>query len=237
MTTTGTQSLPVRCVGLRHVYHVDGGDLTALHGLNLDISAGSTTAIIGPSGSGKSTLVNLIAGLERPTAGQVHVGADDLAALTQSQLLRVRAERVGVVVQDPTRNLLPFADPVENIRFAQRGPRSYARHRELPDPVTLLADLGLDHLADTPIDRLSGGERQRLALAVGIAAAPGVLLTDEPTSQLDTTNRDRVVDLLRLISRRFHTTVIAVTHDPDVAAGLSRSIGLHEGHLVSDTAS
>jgi putative ABC transport system ATP-binding protein len=190
--------------------------------------------VIGPSGSGKSTLMTLLAGLQRPTAGHIYVDADDLTALPERELLRVRAERLGVVVQNPTRNLLPFGDAEDNVRFAQRGPRSY-RRRGLPDPAGLLRDLGLDHLSGPRADRLSGGERQRLALAVGVAGAPGVLLADEPTSQLDHANRDRVTDMLTLIAERFGTTVIAVTHDPDVAAGLSRTVGIHDGQLTTDT--
>ena len=107
---------------------------------------------------------------------------------------------------------------------------------DLPDPARLLRDLGLADLASVPVDRLSGGERQRVALAVGMANHPGLLIADEPTSQLDSANRDRVVELLRHISTHFATTVVAVTHDPQVAAGLDRTIRLHEGRLVKDGA-
>src|SRR5438067_9483199 len=134
--------LSVRCVDIRHVYEIDGDELIALDDVDLTINAGATTAIMGPSGSGKSTLVNLLAGLHRPTSGRVYVGEDDLAALPETALLRIRAERVGVAVQNPSRNLLPFCDGAENIRFAQRGPRSFSR-RALPDAQELLADLHL----------------------------------------------------------------------------------------------
>jgi ABC-type lipoprotein export system ATPase subunit len=228
--------LAVRCTGLRHVYHLDGQELVARDGIELSVEPGSTTAVVGPSGSGKSTLLTLLAGLQRPTAGTLEIGADDLTILSQYDLLRVRANHLGVVVQNPVRNLLPYADAADNIAFAQRGPRSYDRHRALPSPLRLLTDLGLAHLTGTRVERLSGGERQRLALAVGVAGAPGVLLADEPTSQLDTANRDLVVELLRDIRDRCGTTVIAVTHDPDVAAALDRCVGLHEGRIMSDTA-
>lgn len=223
--------LTVRCTGLRHVYPLAGADVLALDGVTFTVPAGRTAAVIGPSGSGKSTLLTLLAGLQRPTAGQVCVGEQDLALLSQVALLRVRAEQVAAAVQNPTRNLLPFTDAVANIRFAQRGPRSY-RSRRLPDPDTLLRDLGLQQLARDRVDRLSGGERQRVALAVALSTAPGVLLADEPTSQLDTANRDRVIELLRYANQRYGTTVVVVTHDPDVAGRLDQSIGLHEGRLV-----
>jgi len=228
--------LEVRCDELRHVYQIDGEQLVALDGIDLTIAPGTTSAIIGPSGSGKSTLVNILAGLQRPTSGYVYIGDNELSAMSQTALLRIRAKRVGIAVQSPSRNLLPFADPFDNIRFAQRGPRSFPGRSDLPDPARLLRDLGLADLASVPVDRLSGGERQRVALAVGMANHPGLLIADEPTSQLDSANRDRVVELLRHISTHFATTVVAVTHDPQVAAGLDRTIRLHEGRLLKDGA-
>lgn len=235
MTSRTVTGLPVRVESLRHVYHLDGHDVVALKDIDLDVAPGTTLAIVGPSGSGKSTLMTLLAGLQRPTSGRIYVGDDDLVALPERDLLRVRAQRLGVVVQNSIRNLLPFGDAEDNIRFAQRGPRSYHR-RDLPDPAGLLRDLGMDHLVGARADRLSGGERQRLALAVGVASAPGVLLADEPTSALDRVNRDRVTDLVSLIAERFGTTVIAVTHDPEVAASLSRTVLIHEGRLTSESA-
>jgi ABC-type lipoprotein export system ATPase subunit len=220
-------------VQLRHVYRRGGEQVVALHGLDLRVHAGACVAVLGPSGSGKSTLLGLLAGLQRPTSGQLLVGADDLAVLPERLLLRVRATRVGVVVQNPDRNLLPYLDAVENIRFAQRGARSY-RRAALPEPRHLLGELGLQSLVGTPVQRLSGGERQRLALAVGVSGQPGVLLADEPTSQLDTGNRDRVVALLQRIRDRFGTTVVTVTHDREVGSAFDRRIGLHEGRLTED---
>ncbi len=222
--------LPVRCEQLRHVYRVGDEELVALDDVDLALEPASIVAIMGPSGSGKSTLMTLLAGLQRPTSGRVFVGEDEISALTERELLRVRARHLGVVVQNPSRNLLPFGDAADNIRFGQRGARSYGA-RDLPAPGELLARLGLDHLAGSRADRLSGGERQRLSLAVGMASLPGVLLADEPTSQLDLANRDRVTELLRRIGTEFGTTVIAVTHDPDVAAGLGRTVAISEGRL------
>jgi ABC-type lipoprotein export system ATPase subunit len=227
---------PVRCQQLRHVYQIDGEQLIALDTIDLIFNPGSSNAIIGPSGSGKSTLVTLLAGLQRPTSGRIYLGEEEISRLPETALLRIRAERVGVAMQNPARNLLPYADAVDNIRFAQRGPRSYRRQTQLPDPEQLLDELGLAQLVGVPVDRLSGGERQRIALAVATASRPGVLIADEPTSQLDAANRDRVVELLRRISTRLAATVIAVTHDPLVAVGLDRTIRLHEGRITEDTA-
>jgi ABC-type lipoprotein export system ATPase subunit len=228
--------LPLRCASLRHVYHLDGEQHVALDAVDLTVAAATSNAIMGPSGSGKSTFVNLLAGLQRPTSGQIFLGDTEITTLSQTALLRIRGQRLGIAVQNPSRNLLPFADAVDNIRFAQRGARSYNRHPDLPDPAQLLHELGLARLAGVPVDRLSGGERQLVALAVGMANHPGLLIADEPTSQLDATNRDRVVELIHQVSTRFATTVIAVTHDPDVAAGLDRTIRLHQGLIAGDTA-
>ena len=227
---------PVRCQQLRHVYQMDGEQLIALDTIDLTLTPGSSNAIIGPSGSGKSTLVTLLAGLQRPTSGRVYLGEEEISRLPETALLRIRAEQVGVAMQNPSRNLLPYANAVDNIRFAQRGPRSYRRETQLPNPEQLLDELGLAQLVGIPVDRLSGGERQRIALAVATANRPGVLIADEPTSQLDAANRNRVVELLRHVSTHLAATVIAVTHDPLVAVGLDRTIQLHEGRITEDTA-
>ncbi len=222
----------VRCVQLRHEYAMDGETVVALDAVDLIISAGTTAALVGPSGSGKSTLLTVLAGLQRPTAGQAFVADVDITALTQRGLLRQRAERIGFLAQGPGRNLLPYLDAAANIRFAQRGARSYGRRR-LPDADDLLAELGLGALRGTRADKLSGGERQRLAVATAIAGAPGVLLADEPTSQLDLASRDRVVELLERVNQSFGTTIIAVTHDSEIAQRFNRSIRITSGRLVS----
>jgi ABC-type lipoprotein export system ATPase subunit len=226
--------LQVRCEQLRQVYQLDEDEVVALSDIDLVVPAGSTAAIVGPSGSGKSTLMTVLAGLQRPTAGEVYVGDTELTALSERELLRVRAEQLAVVVQNPNRNLLPYADAAANIRFAQRGARSYGRSG-LPDPAGLLERLGLAELGGSPADRLSGGERQRLSLAVGMAAAPGVLLADEPTSQLDTGNRDRVVALLHRINAEFGTTVIVVTHDHAVTSDFQRTVSLESGRVREES--
>jgi len=222
--------LAVRCEQLRHVYHLDTQEVLALDGIDLDVAAGSSVAVMGPSGSGKSTLMTLLAGLQRPSAGRLFIGDLDLTTLSERDLLRVRAQRLGVAVQNPSRNLLPFGTSEDNLRFAQRGARSYGR-RDLPDPSDLLTQLGLGELAGARVDRLSGGERQRLAVAAAIAGAPGVLLADEPTSALDVVSRDRVVELLGRVAANFGTTVVVITHDAEVAQAFGRTVHIREGRL------
>ncbi len=229
-------SAAIRTVGLGHRYRLgDGEEVAALDGVDLLVPAGTSAAIVGPSGSGKSTLLTILAGLQRATSGQAFLGDVELTALDEVGLLAVRGQQLAVVAQNPYRNLLPYATGVENLRFASRGARARGR-TGIPDPRELLARLGLDTVADSRTDRMSGGERQRLALAAGLASNPAVLLADEPTSQLDETNRDVVAALLGRIRHDFGVTVLVVTHDPAVAAGLDRRFAMSAGRLAEVTA-
>jgi ABC-type lipoprotein export system ATPase subunit len=225
--------VPVQCVDVEQTYHVDGEDVTALTDVQLDIAAGEKVALFGPSGSGKSTLTSLLAGLRRPTRGQVVIGDDDLTAMSERALLRFRGRLVGIVLQNPSRSLLPYGTAVDNIEFARRAlPRS--ARRRLARPTDLLRQLDLEELAEQRVAQMSGGEQQRLSAAVAMATAPQLLLADEPTSQLDGSNRDRVLELLDRVGAEFGTTMVVVTHDPAVADALQRRVTLAEGRIVDD---
>ena len=225
------EGVAVRCIELRQIYRIEGEEVTALAGIDLAVAAGERIAVCGPSGSGKSTLTSILAGLRRPTAGRVRVGDDELTAMTERQLLRWRGRGIGVVLQNPSRSLLPYANAEQNVQFARRSrPRSetFRPAREL------LADLGLTDIAGHRVGRLSGGEQQRASVAVAMATEPQLLVADEPTSQLDAVNRDRVVDLLLRVNERFGTTLIVVTHDQAVADWLPRQVTLAEGRVVDE---
>lgn len=222
-------ALEVVVEGLRHVYGVEDEAVVALDDLTFRLPAGSTTAVMGPSGSGKSTLTTILAGLQRPTAGRVLIGDADLATMSEVDLLSLRARDLAVTVQRPDRNLLGYGTVQDNVRFAQRG-AARAERRDLPAPLEVLQQVGIAHLAGQRADGLSGGERQRLALAVGLATAPGVLLADEPTSQLDDRNRDALVDLLCGLAGR--VTVIVVTHDDRLGERFDRRIVLRDGRAT-----
>lgn len=230
--STRASGVAIRCVGLTHVYPMAGASVTALRDVDFAVAPGGSVAVIGPSGSGKSTLLTLLAGLHRPTSGEVWVGEDDVARLSERRLSALRGTRIATVIQNPGRNLLPYGTAEENIRFAQR-PVPRARRRELPQPADLLGRLGLSELAGRRVARLSGGEQQRLSVAVGLARAPGVLLLDEPTSQLDAASRDRVIELLARITGDVGSTVVAVSHDADVADALGRTVTIADGILTS----
>lgn len=211
------------------VYPVDDQQVVALDGVDLHVEAGQTVALLGPSGSGKSTLLTLLAGLHRPTAGRILIGTHDLGTMSEQELLALRAGHIGVVMQGPARNLLAYADADANIGFAQRAVPRGRRHL-LSHPSQLLDALGLGHVRSSPLAALSGGEQQRLSLAVGLAAAPQLLLADEPTSQLDTASRLGVLAVLEAAAEQ-GTTIVVVTHDEDVAARLQRTVVLHDGRV------
>jgi len=221
----------VRCTDVGHVYEVDGEQVVALVDVQVWIASGERVALFGPSGSGKSTLVALLAGLRRATAGEIQIGDTALSGLSERQLLRLRGRQVGVVLQNPSRSLLPYGTAEDNVRFARRALPARAR-RELGPPRALLSQLGLEHLARAQTAKLSGGEQQRLSVAVAMATAPQLLLADEPTSQLDGHNRDLVVDLITRVTEEFGTTVAVVTHDPQVADAMHRRITVSEGRVI-----
>ena len=179
----------VACRRVVHIYRIEGSDVVALSGVDLSISAGEMVALVGPSGSGKSTLISLLAGLMRPSAGRIMIGGYDIAKLSDAELNRLRGTEIGVVLQGADRNLLPYANLYRNVWLAQRRAAA-TRGIEIEPPERILDLVGLSGEAKAKPGELTMGQRQRAALAVGIAPGAGLLLVDEPTSQLDTPGRD-----------------------------------------------
>jgi putative ABC transport system ATP-binding protein len=225
--------LMVRCDGLVQVYGTPGREVTALRGVDLEVLPGETVALLGPSGAGKSTLLWLFAGFLRPTAGIVEVCGRRLTDLTPRQAGNMRLREVGVVMQNPARNLLAYETAAGNVQFAQ-GPtrRSYAAKRRRT--AGLLEAVGLAAVAHRPAGRLSGGEQQRLALAVALANGPALLLADEPTSQLDHRSAAAVIDLIRAANEDAGTTVVVVTHDPAVGKAMGRTVTIRDGRVGAE---
>ncbi|WP_240755848.1 ABC transporter ATP-binding protein [Nocardioides iriomotensis] len=240
---SATQSMPavpqrtgvaVRCVNVVQIYTTAGGhDVVALRGVNLDIRPGEQVALLGPSGSGKSTLLSLFGGVLRPSAGKVIVDGQDISRISEAELGRLRSGTVASLLQGAARNLLPYAGAVENIEFARRAVPTAVRRRLLP-ATELLERLGLRDLADRPLVGMSGGEKQRIAFAAAISSGAGLLLADEPTSQLAHDDRDAMLELIHLVNREFGTTVVLVTHDPEVAQQMPRSITIRNGRIGSE---
>ena len=221
--------LAIRTRGLVHVYRAEGHDVAALSGVDLDVAAGETIGLLGPSGSGKSTLMSLLAGVFRPSAGKVFVGDVEVSAAPPRDLDRLRATEVGLMLQGAARNLLPNTTPDDNVRFAQHLARRAGR--TLAEPRDVLAEVGLEAYADRPLGELTPGALQLAAVAVAISTRPGLLLCDEPTSQLDHAARDQVLAALARVNATHGTTVVLVTHDPDVARVLPRTVTIRDGRI------
>ncbi|MEZ5093108.1 ATP-binding cassette domain-containing protein [Nocardioides sp.] len=224
-----TPGVGVRTRGVVVIYRSEGHEVAALSGVDLDVGPGELVGLLGPSGAGKSTLLSLLAGLLRPSAGKVFVGARELSKASLAELDELRAGEVSLMLQGAGRNLLPYLTPLDNVRFAQRAARR--RGRELPSPAEVLAGLGLQEQAERRLTELSPGQLQLVALAVALAARPGLLLADEPTSQLAHGARDLVLEQLGRVTRELGTTAILVTHDPAVAAVLPRTITIRDGRV------
>jgi putative ABC transport system ATP-binding protein len=224
----------VRCVNVVQIYTTAGGhDVVALRGVDLDIRPGEQVALLGPSGSGKSTLLSLFGGVLRPSAGKVLIDGEDISRIKESELGRLRSGKVASLLQGAGRNLLPYATPAQNIDFARKAVSPSVR-RELPDAHDLLDRLGLGELAHRSMTGLSGGELQRVAFAASVSSGAGLLLADEPTSQLSHDDRDTMLELIHLVNRDFGATVVLVTHDPEVAERMPRSITIRNGRIGSE---
>jgi ABC-type lipoprotein export system ATPase subunit len=227
-------ALAVRCEGLVHLYSSpDGVEVVALRSVDLEVPAGGRLALLGPSGAGKSTLLTVLAGLQRPSAGLLRVGDQDLGRLTTSELAAFRASSVGSLVQGAARNLLPYATAEQNVAHARLAvPRR--QRAALRPPREVLASVDAGHLAGQRVAELSGGEQQRVALAVAVANAPGLLLADEPTSQLDPDGAGAALDALVAVNEQQGTTLVVVTHDPGVGARLGRTITIRDGRVGAE---
>ena len=220
------------CSGLTHVYRNNQTHVTALNDVDLRIESGEAVALVGPSGAGKSTLLTLLCGLVRPTSGRIEVQGSDLAAMSERDLLRMRAHGIGMVLQTPARNLLPYATARQNVAFAQRL-RAVSRRNRHAEAGDLLDSVGLGRQADRLARVMSGGQQQRLALAVALAGRPAVLLADEPTSQLDRQTGDAVIALMLAARERHGTALVVVTHDHHVSDALDMEYAIHNGSLVA----
>jgi putative ABC transport system ATP-binding protein len=205
------------------------GAVNVLRGVSFDVAAGETVSVTGPSGSGKSTMLMIIAGLERPSAGRALVAGQDLAALDEDGLARFRRDRIGIVFQ--SFHLVPTMNALENVAM----PLELARRADAFAAAEQgLEAVGLGHRLLHYPGQLSGGEQQRVALARAFAATPKLLLADEPTGNLDTTTGRLVIDLLFTLQARHGTTLMLITHDPQLAQRCDRTIRLADGRVVDD---
>jgi putative ABC transport system ATP-binding protein len=233
-TTTAPTAPSAAALSARAVTRVFGeGEATvhALRGVTLDVPSGQFTAVMGPSGSGKSTLMHLLAGLDRPTEGTVHIGGEDISAMSDAQLTKLRRRHVGFVFQ--AFNLLPVLSAEENITL----PLTIAgRKPDRDDLERLIVRVGLADRRTHRPSELSGGQQQRVAIARALITRPTVLLADEPTGNLDSHAGAEVLSLLREAVEVDGQSTVMVTHDPRAAAAADRVLFLADGRIVGDLA-
>ena len=206
-------------------------EVRALNGISLQVAPGELVAVMGPSGCGKSTLLHLGGALEDPTAGRVLVDGVDLVTMDARDRADLRRRRVGYVFQ--RLNLIPSLTAVENVMLPLEldgvGARP-ARRRA----VDVLRTVGLDHVDRYP-DDFSGGQQQRIAIARAIVGTRGLLLADEPTGSLDTTNSDQVIELLASLPQEYGTAIVLVTHEPRFASWADRVVFMRDGRIVDES--
>jgi putative ABC transport system ATP-binding protein len=239
MTEPGAGRAPtaeamIVCDRLVRIYTGENIEVQALQGLDLLITEGELTALIGAAGSGKSTLMNILAGLDTPTAGTVRVAGHDLAAATARERLAYRRSVVGFIWQQTSRNLLPYMTARQNVMLPMRF-GSLRRRERMRRADFLLGTLGITHCASRTPDRMSGGEQQRAAIATALANQPKVLLADEPTGELDSSTAQEVFAALQTANRELGTTLLVVSHDPAVSAQVHRTIAIRDGRTSSET--
>ncbi|HYK95897.1 MAG TPA: ABC transporter ATP-binding protein [Candidatus Dormibacteraeota bacterium] len=222
------------CDNLVRIYKVADLEVVALQGLDLVIEPGEFIAIVGASGSGKSTLMNILGGLDVPSAGRAVVAGHILGEMARKERSEYRRSVIGFVWQQTARNLLRYLTARQNVELPMllngvgRGERG-ARATDL------LQRVGLAERGDHRPERLSGGEQQRVAIAVALANRPSVLFADEPTGELDTTTAHEVFDLLRSINQELGVTIVVVTHDPLVSEQVSRTVAIRDGRTSTET--
>lgn len=224
----------ILCENLVKIFQVAGIEMVALQGLNLSIEKGELVGIIGASGSGKSTLMNILGGLDRPTAGKIRVDGQDLLKMNDRQLNKYRREKVGFVWQQSTRNLVPYLNAIRNVMLPMTlngvtGKEKQKRAEELLDIV------GLSQRMHHHLPELSGGEQQRVAIAVALANNPTLLLADEPTGEVDSATAKTIYRTFQTLSRELHITTLIVSHDRTIARHVDRVVGIRDGMLASET--
>jgi putative ABC transport system ATP-binding protein len=221
----------LRCRSLSRTYRSGSRDLTVLKDITFDVSPGEFLAILGPSGSGKTTLLGLLAGLDQPSSGMVHLDGEDLGSMTEDERARLRVEKIGFVFQ--SFQLMPTLTAQENVQvpLELRGQSEAGiRARDLLNRVGLS---GREH--HYPV-QLSGGEQQRVALARAFSTRPKILFADEPTGNLDTSTGATIIELMAELNNDQGTTLILVTHDLELASRARRTIRLADGRLSGDSA-
>ena len=221
----------IECENLVKIYKTKDIEVMALQGLDLIVEEGEFMAMIGKSGSGKSTLMNLLGGLDSPTAGKLTVDGIDMTKMTRKSLIGYKRKTVGFVWQNNARNMLPYLSAEENIML----PMNFSGTRKKREKAReLLEMVGLSARRKNRLDQLSGGEQQRVAIAIALANDPRLLLADEPTGAVDTKTSDMIFDLFRELNRTTGLTIVTVTHDRRLSGKVDRVVNIRDGKTSSE---
>ena len=245
--TEEKKNLIIECVNLVKIYKTRDLEVLALQGLDLDVEYGELMAIIGNSGSGKSTFLNMLGGLDRPSAGKLFVDGKNLFELTEKELVAYKRSTVGFVWQNNARNLLPYLTALQNVELPMMLEPPELRNAPGVQGANLVLDadthtrakqllelVGMSHKLNSRIDRLSGGEQQRVAIALSLANRPRLLLADEPTGNLDVRTAGHILEVMRQVNRELGTTVIIVTHDRNVSKMVHRVVAIRDGKTSTE---
>lgn len=223
----------IACDNIVKIYKVADLEVVALQGVDLRIEQGEMMAIIGTSGSGKSTLMNIMGGLDKPSAGRIEVGEHDLTRMTRQEQVAYRRQEVGFVWQQTARNLIPYLTAKQNVELPMALNNISRKERE-DRAVALLEQVELgDRLNHLPRN-LSGGQQQRVAIAVAMANHPALLLADEPTGQVDSEASDTIFKAMTRLNHDYGVTIVIVTHDVQVAERVERVVGMRDGRVISE---
>ena len=227
-----TEKQPIiECDNLVKIYKTKDIEVLALQGLELQIDKGELMAIVGNSGSGKSTFLNMIGGLDRPSAGRLIVDGKDLFKLSEKQLVEYKRSTVGFVWQNNARNLLPYMTALQNVQVPMMFD---SNHKKEQRALELLELVGMSHRKHSKLRQLSGGEQQRIAIAIALANNPKILLADEPTGSVDVKTGAYILDMFRDINRSTGLTIVIVTHDPNMARKVDRVVSIRDGKISSE---
>lgn len=219
------------CENLVKIYKTKDLEVLALQGLDLNIAKGELMAIIGNSGSGKSTFLNMIGGLDRPSAGKLTVDGKNLFKMNEQELVHYKRNTVGFVWQNNARNLVPYLNATQNVCLPMLfGTEKKKRERALE----LLEIVGMSHKKDRRLNQLSGGEQQRIAIAIALANNPKILLADEPTGSVDAKTGNYILDVFRELNKSLGLTIVIVTHDRALSKKVNRVVAIRDGKTSSE---
>lgn len=219
------------CENLVKIYKTKDLEVLALQGLELSVAQGELMAIIGNSGSGKSTFLNMLGGLDRPSAGRLTVDGKDLFKLTEKELVEYKRNTVGFVWQNNARNLVPYLNALQNVRLPMRFENE---KRQKERALELLEMVGMAHKKDSRLNQLSGGEQQRIAIAIALANHPKILLADEPTGSVDARTGSYILDVFRELNKTLDLTIVIVTHDRALSKKVNRVVAIRDGKTSSE---